>query len=230
MKIFRMLGILAIAAVAAFTPPAQADDTLDQQQLIFDATITLKRFQTDENMQAARTLLERARAVVIFPGLFKGALFLGGQGGSGVLLARRPDGTWSYPAFYTLGSVSFGLQVGGQSSEAVLIVMNDKALNALMDDQVKIGGDLSAAAGPVGTGISASATTSLGEDIYTYSRNKGLFIGASLEGAVIARREDWNGDFYGGVTSPKAIVLEGQASNAAAEPLRLELQQYSAPQ
>lgn len=227
MKTLRLLGILMIAAVAALAPPARANDTLDQQQLIFDATIALKRFQTDQNMEAARTLMERARAVVIFPGLFKGALFLGGQGGSGVLLARQPDGTWSYPAFYTLGSVSFGLQVGGQSSETVLIVMNDRALNALMQDQVKIGGDLSAAAGPVGTGVSAAATTSLGADIFTYSRNQGLFIGASLEGAVIARREDWNGAFYDGVTSPKAIVLEGQGSNPAAEPLRQELLQYT---
>jgi lipid-binding SYLF domain-containing protein len=106
--------------------------------------------------------------------------------------------------------------------------MNDKALTALMGDQVKIGGDLSAAAGPVGTGIEASATTSLGEDIYTYSSNKGLFIGASFEGAVIARREDWNGEFYNGVSAPNAIVLERKVSNPLAEPLRTELDRHNA--
>ncbi len=164
---------------------------------------------------------------MIFPQLYKGALFIGGQGGSGVLLARRPDGTWSYPAFYTLGSISFGLQIGGQTSEAVLIIMNDKALNALMEDQVKLGADMGAAVGPVGTGVAASATTSFGEDIYTYSTNQGLFIGASFEGAIVARREDWNGDFYNGVTSPSDIVLEGKAANPLADPLRQDMERYT---
>ena len=223
------LKLIALSLLLTFglSVQAKAAGSLDQQQLISDSGFTLQRLATSEKLKVARILLERARAVMIFPQLVKGALFVGGEGGSGILLARNPDGTWSYPAFYTLGSVSFGLQIGGQTSEAVLIIMNDKALTALMDDQVKLGADLSAAAGPVGSGIEASATTSLGEDIYTYSTNKGLFVGASLEGAVIARREDWNGEFYGGTTSPDAIVLNGQASNPAADPLRQDLQQYS---
>jgi len=223
------LKLIALSLLLTFSLSVQAKaaGSLDQQQLISDSGFTLQRLATSEKLKVARILLERARAVMIFPQLVKGALFIGGEGGSGILLARNPDGTWSYPAFYTLGSVSFGLQIGGQTSEAVLIIMNDKALTALMDDQVKLGADLSAAAGPVGSGIEASATTSLGEDIYTYSTNKGLFVGASLEGAVIARREDWNGEFYGGTTSPDAIILHGQASNPAADPLRQDLQQYS---
>ena len=223
------LKLIALSLLLTFGLSVQAKTagSLDQQQLISNSGFTLQRLATSEKLKVARILLERARAVMIFPQLVKGALFIGGEGGSGILLARNPDGTWSYPAFYTLGSVSFGLQIGGQTAEAVLIIMNDKALTALMDDQVKLGADLSAAAGPLGSGIEASATTSLGEDIYTYSTNKGLFVGASLEGAVIARREDWNGEFYGGTTSPDAIVLHGQASNPAADPLRQDLQQYS---
>jgi lipid-binding SYLF domain-containing protein len=224
---FKLAGaIILLAGFLAF--PAKAADMLDQRKLIADSTIALQRLYTNEQLKPALELLKRARAVMVFPSLLKGALFIGGEGGSGVLLARGADGSWSYPAFYTLGSVSFGFQVGGQSSEAVLIVMNDKALTALMGDQVKIGGDLSAAAGPVGTGIEASATTSLGEDIYTYSSNKGLFIGASFEGAVIARREDWNGEFYNGVSAPNAIVLERKVSNPLAEPLRTELDRHNA--
>ena len=222
-----MLAGLIVLLAGALAVPAKASDTLDQEQIIADSTIALKRLENNKELAPAKDLLRRARAVMVFPSLLKGALFIGGEGGSGVLLARNADGTWSYPAFYTLGSFSFGLQVGGQSSAAILIVMNDKALTALMDDQVKIGGDLSAAAGPVGTGVEASATTSLGEDIYTYSSNKGLFIGASLEGAVIARREDWNGQFYNGVATPAAIVLEGKASNPLAAPLRAELDRYN---
>ena len=229
MSKLKLIGLSLLLAIG-LSGQAKAADTVDQRQLISDSTFTLQRLATSENLKVARILLERARAVMIFPQLVKGALFIGGEGGSGVLLARNPDGTWSYPAFYTLGSISFGLQIGGQTSEAVLIIMNDKALTALMDDQVKLGVDLSAAAGPVGAGIEASATTSLGEDIYTYSTNKGLFVGASLEGAVIARREDWNGQFYNGVTAPDEIVLQGKASNPVAEPLRQGLQQYSAKQ
>lgn len=229
MSKLKLIGLSLLLAIG-LAGQAKAADTVDQRQLISDADYTLQRLATSDDLKAARILLERARAVMIFPQLVKGALFIGGEGGSGVLLARNPDGTWSYPAFYTLGSISFGLQIGGQTSEAVLIIMNDKALTALMDDQVKLGGDLSAAAGPVGAGIEASATTSLGEDIYTYSTNKGLFVGASLEGAVIARREDWNGDFYNGVTAPVDIVLHGKASNPAAEPLRQDLQKYSIKQ
>lgn len=224
---FKLAGVIILLA-GILALPAKAADLLDQRKLIANSTIALQRLDNNERLKPALDLLKRARAVMVFPGLLKGAFFLGGEGGSGVLLARGADGTWSYPAFYTLGSVSFGLQVGGQSSEAILIVMNDKALTALMDDQVKIGGDLSAAAGPVGTGVEASATTSLGEDIYTYSSNKGLFIGASFEGAIIARREDWNGEFYNGVSEPKAIVLERKVSNPLADPLRTELDRHNA--
>src|SRR3546814_2885808 len=92
--------------------------------------------------------MRRAKAVMIFPSLLKGAFFIGGEGGSGVLLTRDPEGNWSNPAFYTMGTVSFGLQFGGQSSEAILVVMTDAGLKAIMADQVKLGADLSAAAGP----------------------------------------------------------------------------------
>src|SRR3546814_8339055 len=134
--------------------------------------------------------MRRAKAVMIFPSLLKGAFFIGGEGGSGVLLTRDPQGNWSNPAFYTMGTVSFGLQFGGQSSEAILVVMTDAGLNAIIEDQVKLGADLSAAAGPIGVGASAATTTAAGAAIYPYSLHQGLFLGASLEGAVVAPRSE----------------------------------------
>jgi lipid-binding SYLF domain-containing protein len=229
MSSFRFIAI-AVTLFMVSVLPARAQDTLDQEELLTDAGYTLQRFAANEQMPAARTVMRRAKAILVFPSLIKGAFFLGGEGGSGVLLVRQDDGSWSYPAFYTLGSVSFGLQIGGQSSQAIMLVMNDHALQALMDDQVKLGGDLSAAVGPVGTGVEASATTAMSDDIYTYSTNSGLFIGASFEGAVLARREDWNGDFYNGVTDPRAIVLNGQASNPKADPLRMILNNHAKPE
>ena len=133
-------------------------------------------------------LLARAKAVMVFPMLLKGAFLVGGEGGTGVLLSRDEAGNWSSPAFYTLGALSFGLQIGGQASEAMLIIMTDRGLKSIIDDQVKLGGDLSVAVGPVGVGTAAATTTAFSADVYSYSVNQGLYLGGSLEGAVIARR------------------------------------------
>jgi len=220
----RFLAVLVVFGTTASA--AAAADLSTQRELISQAQFTLERFASSPKMADARALASRARAIMIFPSLLKGAFFVGGEGGNGILLARNEDGSWSYPAFYTLGSVSFGFQIGGQSSEAILLIMNDGALRALMADQVKLGGDLSAAAGPVGTGIEASSGTNVGTDIYTYSNNEGLFIGASLEGALLARREDRNGEFYDGVVDPERIVFDGDVSNALADPLREDLTRF----
>jgi len=222
-KRFFAAALLVVLAV----PAARAADLTAQRELLSRAQFTLERFEASPKMADARALARNAKGIMIFPSLIKGALFVGGEGGNGVLLARRADGSWSYPAFYSLASLSFGFQVGGQSSEALLIIMSDKALRALMEDQAKLGGDVSAAAGPVGTGVEASTTTSLGTDVYTYSNTKGLFVGASLEGAVVARREDFNAQVYNGEVDPRRIVLEETAQNPIADPLREQLTRYS---
>ena len=223
-----MIRTVAVVLLAVFaTLPARAADSTSERELLAKAQFTLERFTASDKMVDARALARKAKAIMIFPSLLKGALFLGGEGGNGVLLARRADGTWSYPAFYSLASVSFGLQVGGQSSEALLLIMTSDALRAIMADQVKLGGDVSAAAGPTGSGVEASSSTDVGTDIYTYSNTSGLFIGASLEGAVIARREDFNGNVYGGIVDPRKIVLDGEGQNPVADPLRVDLEEYA---
>ncbi|MCA8927650.1 MAG: lipid-binding SYLF domain-containing protein [Alphaproteobacteria bacterium] len=226
-RIARFLTLLLL--VGSLAPMARAADLITQRELLSDAQFALERIADSPKMADARALAQHAQAIMIFPNLLKGAFFVGGEGGSGVLLARKPDGSWSYPAFYTLGSVSFGLQIGGQSSAAVLLIMNRDALRAIMADQVKLGGDLSAAVGPVGTGIEASSSTEVGTDIYTYSTTKGLFLGASLEGAVLARREDWNAEVYNGETRPEQIVLYGNFSNPIADSLRAEVAAIGSP-
>lgn len=219
---------VAVVVMVATAFGARASDLETQRELLSKAQFTLERFQKDPKMATARSLAKYAEGIVIFPTLVKGALFVGGEGGNGILLAKRKDGSWSYPAFYSLASISFGLQVGGQSSEALLLVMTRDGLEALMADQAKLGGDVSAAAGPVGTGVEASSSTAVDTDVYTYSSTKGLFIGASLEGAVLARREDLNGDFYGGIVNPQAIVLHGEGTNILADPLRNDVARFTA--
>jgi len=164
--------------------------------------------------------------VLIFPALIKGAFFIGGEGGSGVLLTRNSNGSWSYPAFYTMASVSFGLQFGGQTTEAILMLRTDGALNAVLDTQIKLGADVSVAAGPVGLGVDGAITTNAGADIFSYSTSQGLFAGTSLEGAVIARRGDWNRAFYDSRATPRSIVVDRAHANPAADALRDALGQF----
>jgi SH3 domain-containing YSC84-like protein 1 len=218
------LGAFALAFAAfgpATAPSARADDLPDAEEMIERARFTVQRIANEQDLRdTVPRLLARAKGVMIFPNLLKGAFLIGGEGGSGVLMARDESGTWSHPSFYTLGAISFGIQIGGQASEAVIIIMTDKALQAILDNQVKLGGDVSAAAGPVGVGYAADTTTNLGADVYTYSTAKGLFVGASLEGAVTARREDWNKALYGPDATSRGIVLHRRYGDRRADALR----------
>lgn len=179
--------------------------------------------QNDDMAQLFRENLRTARGIAIFPSVTKGAFIVGAQGGSGVVLARGDDGIWSYPAFYNLASGSFGLQIGFQSADIVLILRNERAVQAVIRNQGKFGGDLQFALGEIGGGISASTTTALGADIVGFSNVSGLFAGMSLEGAGIIRRNDLNKAFYGRMVAPEAIVINRAVSNPLADPLRQTL-------
>jgi SH3 domain-containing YSC84-like protein 1 len=219
----------AFALLLAFTlawPAAAATD--DQDGIITKSGLTVQNIKRSPDIsENVQSLMRRAKGVMIFPNVLKGAFFIGGEGGSGVLMVRNPDGSWSYPAFYTMGSVSFGLQFGGQASEVMLIILTDKGLNAILRDQVKLGGTISAAVGPMGTGAQAGVTTGLGADVVSYSTNQGLFLGAAVDGAVIARREDWNHGYYGQPVTPQQIVLEHVVSNPKADALREQLATFA---
>ncbi len=121
---------------------------------------------------------------------------------------------------HTMGSVSFGFQAGGQSQQTILFIMTQDGLDAILNEQVKVGADISAAAGPRGVGAEAATTVAGGKDVYVYSLNKGLFVGASIEGAIIAKRSDWNQAYYGRATDPRQIVQDNAVSNPNADPLR----------
>ena len=207
-------------AAAGFVAPHAKADYAEAKDIVDSSKITIQRLIRSPETPQVKALLARAEGVMIFPQILKGAFFIGGEGGSGVMMSKLANGAWSYPAFYSMGSVSFGLQIGGQSSEAVLLIMTQRGLDSIINDQVKLGADISAAAGPVGIGTEASTTTAIGADIYVYSLNKGLFIGAALEGAVIAKRTYWNQVFYKGTYTPSQIVRKNRTSNPDADPLR----------
>src|SRR3989442_10956422 len=140
-------------------------------------------------------LLDRAEAVAVFPGVLKGGFIVGGRGGSGVI-SRRVAGGWSAPAFFDLGGGSIGLQIGIASTDYVLLFMNENAVESLLSDKFEIGGEGSAAAGPVGRSASASTDVKLNAQILSYSRSRGAFAGLELKGVVIKPDNDDNLQVY----------------------------------
>ncbi|HEX6183184.1 MAG TPA: lipid-binding SYLF domain-containing protein [Pyrinomonadaceae bacterium] len=143
-----------------------------------------------------RELLDRAEAVAVFPGMLKAGFVVGGRGGSGVI-SRRVTGGWSAPAFFKMGGASLGLQIGAAKTDLILLFMNEEALKGLLEDKLEVGGEASAAAGPVGRTASASTNLTLDAGILSYSRSKGLFAGLELKGAVINPDNNLNEALYG---------------------------------
>jgi SH3 domain-containing YSC84-like protein 1 len=143
-----------------------------------------------------KDLLDKAEAVAVFPGVLKGGLIVGGRGGRGVISRRIADG-WSAPAFFDLAGGSVGLQIGVASTDYILLFMNDHAVESLLSDKFEIGGEGSAAAGPVGRSASASTDVKLNAQILSYSRSKGAFAGLELKGVVIKPDNEDNAQVYG---------------------------------
>ena len=220
-----ILPILAIAIAFIFPLPKTTLAGIEEDQLVSKAHFTIQRMAKDKNIGTnIRNIIQRAKAVIIFPNVLKGAFFIGAEGGNGILLAKEPNGNWGYPAFFTMGSASFGLQFGGQSQEILLLVMSDRGLASILQNEVKLGGDLSVAVGPVGVGAGAATTTNLRADIYSFSINQGAFVGASVEGAIIHPRQSKNKSYYGTEkATAEEIVLKGRYQNIQANALRSSL-------
>lgn len=213
---------LTLAVALATGRPARADS--DAEALVEKARLTFLELYNDPNYTQLKRHMKLAKAVLIIPNQLKGAFIVGAQGGSGVLIAKDQNGAWGYPGFYTIGAGSLGFQIGFQNSSAVLVILTERGLDAVIDNQVKLGVDVSVAMGPVGQGLSGATTTAAGADIVAFARTEGLFAGGSLEGSLIVKRDDWNADFYGQGLSPRDIVLGNKYSNPKADALRQALQ------
>lgn len=219
--LFRFLGIVMMAALlmAGSVGVVRANDATKATNLVEKARMTLNSFDRAKDMSAFRDLLKNAKGVFIAPEILKGAFIVGASGGSGVFMVRdAATGRWSQPAFYTIGSASFGLQIGGQASEVVLLAMTDRGVNALLSTSVKLGADVGVAAGPVGIGASA-ATANLSADILSFARSKGLFAGISLDGAIVKVRDSLNHAYYAANVSPMDILVKRTVANRHSEHL-----------
>jgi len=213
------IALLAALLLAGPAPAAFAADSDDAHAIVEKARITLGEFLRDDNYSAIWDHLKHARGVLIYPQVLKGGFILGGSGGTGVLFARDDKGDFSYPAFYTMGSVSLGLQIGGESAEVVLLVMSQKGVDSLLTSKFKLGGDTSIALGPVGAGAKANITA----DFISFSKTKGLYAGLNLDGSYLSVRESLNKSYYGEAATPVDITVKRSVSNKGAAPLKEEL-------
>ena len=211
--------LIAALLLGVTAPGATAADQEDAQGTVDKARITLGEFMKDKNYVWLQENIAKAKGVLIYPQVVKAGFVVGGSGGTGVLMVK--DGTtgeWSNPAFYTMGSVSYGLQIGGEVAEVILLVNSQKGVDSLLTNKFKLGGDVSIALGPVGAGAKAEFA-----DFYSFAKSKGLYAGMNLTGSILDVRSGLNKAYYGKEVTPVDILVKGTASNKGADPLREEL-------
>jgi lipid-binding SYLF domain-containing protein len=213
-----LLSAIFLAAVLLTTAlPTAASDGEEAQGLVDKARVTFNEFRGDKNYTWLHQNLKNARGILIFPQVLKAGFLLGGSGGTGVLLVKdKKSGNWSQPAFYTIGSVSLGLQIGGEAAEVVMMVMSDRAVDSLFASSFKLGGDTSIALGPVGAGAKGNVTA----DFISFAKSKGIYAGLNLEGSVIAVRDKLNHAYYKKTFRPVEIIVEQKAANKGSAALR----------
>ena len=210
-------SLMIMALLFMNVATAFATDESEAQGIVDKARVTFSGFMKDKNYTWLHQNLKHARGVLIYPQILKAGFFLGGSGGTGVLLVKdKASGTWSQPAFYTMGSVTFGFQAGGEAAEVVMLVMSQKAIDSLYASSVKLGGDTSIALGPVGAGATGNVTA----DFISFAKSKGLYAGLNLQGSAIAVRDKLNQAYYHKAVSPIGIIVEKKVSNQGASRLR----------
>jgi len=213
------LSLTAVAGLGAAMPGSARAET-EAEGLVTEARLTVDRLMADQDFFELPKFVKAAKGIYIIPQLVKGGFIIGAEGGTGVFLARGTDGSWSPPAFYTLGAGSIGLQIGGEVKEVVFVLMSDKAVDAMLSSEFKLGADASITVGPMGRGVEASRTTDFTSDIYAFSKSVGLFGGGALEGAKIFTRQSLNESYYGAGATPRAIVIDRRFTNLQADSLR----------
>ncbi len=220
----RLLVAATLLAAPMFSACAATPGT--QQQLVDGSTLAIESMMGAADSTQIQSVLRKARAVVVCPNIFRAGFIIGGEGGGCVMLARAAGGSWSNPAFYTLGSGSFGFQVGVQSAQVMMMVMTTGGLNALINSQFKFGADAGLTIATIGANANGSMSTALNADIITISKTQGLYGGISLAGSVLANDSGAEQSYYGSMLDARQIVLGMQGTNPGASPLRTTLARY----
>jgi SH3 domain-containing YSC84-like protein 1 len=188
----------------------------EQKRLENSGVVMQEIINTPENIP--REILEKADCVIVFPSVLKAAFVVGGSYGRGAMVCRTGGefkGPWGAPAMYALEGGSIGFQIGGQATDLILLIMNERGASSILNSKVKLGADASVAAGPVGRDASADTDAYLRSEVLSYSRSRGLFAGVSLEGSTLRPDDDATADVYGRKLTAREIVLGGKVRTPA---------------
>jgi lipid-binding SYLF domain-containing protein len=216
----RLRRYIAVAALVSMLPFVAGAQGKEEDRLRSCATVLKEILGVPDDIP--KDLLDRAECVIVFPSVKKVAIGIGGSYGRGAISCRTGenyDGPWSAPAMFALEGGSIGFQLGGQATDYVLLVMNDRGASSVLGSKVKLGADASAAAGPKGRTAGASTDIVMNAEMLTYSRARGLFAGVSLEGSTLRSDDDANKLVYGKELGAREIVRGGVDVPAAAKPM-----------
>jgi lipid-binding SYLF domain-containing protein len=220
----KLLGVLALMGGTALLAHA-ADDASKLDARLSAAKATLNEIMSVPDKAVPEGIARRAVCVAVIPGVVKGAFILGAEYGQGVVTCRTETG-WSAPVFIRLAGGSFGFQAGGQGTDLILVAVNHKGFQDLLQDKFKIGGDASAAAGPVGRDAQASTDLSMRAELLTWSRSRGVFAGIDLNGISVSQNRQDTDEIYGGAHSFDQILRGSVTPPQMAEPFLHEVSRY----
>jgi len=215
-RVFLLMVVVALVGVPAF---AQKDEN---NRIKNAGKVMVEILNVPDDIPA--DLLDKAECVIVLPSVMKAAFIVGGSYGRGVMTCRSGpnfNGRWSAPAMMALEGASVGFQIGGQATDFVLLVMNKRGADSILTSQVKLGGDVSAAAGPKGRSASAETDVTMRAEILSYSRSRGLFAGISLAGSTLRPDNDGNARIYGKGSTAKDIVINSAIRPPASAKLLL---------
>jgi lipid-binding SYLF domain-containing protein len=214
--------LIAIPLALLLAVPAVASTGLGKEDTatLKDSIEVLNAMATAPDKGVPQELLAKAECILIFPSVTQAAFIVGGKGGHGVASCRQPDGTMGSVSFYKVGGGSVGFQIGAQSTDILMLIMNKGGVDHLLSDKFTIGGEATATAGPVGRTVQAATDAQMHAQILSWSRSKGLFAGAALDGSVVRPDKDANEHLYGKPTDGKEILVYSKvAVPASAKPL-----------
>jgi lipid-binding SYLF domain-containing protein len=228
-----LVGALALTGLAlapASSAKAKDEDTKDNDRIQNAGTVVQEILDIPDDIP--QDLLDKARCVIVFPSVIKAAFIVGGSYGRGVMTCRTGknyDGPWGAPTMMALEGGSFGLQIGGQATDFVILVMNNRGADSVLHSKVKLGADASVAAGPKGRDASADTDASLRAEMLSYSRARGVFAGISLEGSTLRPDNDANKRVYGKTISAEDIITESRLRAPESAHLLLSRLQKASP-
>ncbi len=191
--------LVLVSTCVAVSTSAQSRDDQDERERVESSVEVLREMTRAEDADGIpSSLLERARAIAVISHVVRGAFIVGGRWGKGVITARSSDGTWGPASFLDLSGASFGFQIGGDATDVILVFIEEGGLDALLEDRIELGANVSVAAGPLGRSAEIGTNVTLDSAIYGYSRSKGLFAGVALDGSVITIDDSANEKAFGG--------------------------------